>query len=206
MPLTQFEAALADTAALGLPSYASTNPEGYLYPATYTFQPGTTALRMLQTMVTQFKTATAALNLTTAAAAGHLTAEQVITEASLLEAEGGPVYYGQIARVIDNRLNHRMPLALSSTVLYALGSSADSVTPRQAQVSTPYNTFLHPGLPPGPIDSPDLAAITAVLHPPQGNWVYFVTVDPKTGLTKFTDSVTQFEQWKAAAARNTGNS
>ncbi len=202
MPLTQFKAALADTAALGLPSYAGTNPEGYLYPATYTFQPGTTALQMLQTMVTQFKTATAALNLATAAATGHLTAEAVIIEASLLEAEGGPTYFGQIARVIDNRLNQKMPLGLDSTIEYGL--NINNIDPTQSQLNTnsPYNTLNRPGLPPGPIDSPDLAAITAALHPPQGNWIYFVTVDPKTGLTKFTDSFSQFSVWKAEFQKN----
>jgi UPF0755 protein len=106
--------------------------------------------------------------------------------------------------VIDNRLNRDLPLGLDSTIEYALHISSD---PTQAQLSTdtPYNTLNRTGLPPGPIDSPDLAAVSAALHAPRGNWIYFVTVDPTTGLTRFTSSVVQYRQWRAEAARTTGN-
>ena len=63
-------------------------------------------------------------------------------------------------------------------------------------MKSPYNTYLHTGLPPGPIDSPGDAAIKAALHPAHGTWTYFVTVNPKTGLTKFTSSFTQFQQFR----------
>ena len=69
-------------------------------------------------------------------------------------------------------------------------------------MKSPYNTYLHTGLPPGPIDSPGDAAIKAALHPAPGPWTYFVTVDPKTGLTKFTSSFTQFEQFRAQLEAN----
>ena len=70
-------------------------------------------------------------------------------------------------------------------------------------MKSPYNTFLHTGLPPGPIDSPGDAAIKAALHPAHGSWMYFVTVDPKTGLTKFTSSFAQFQRFEAELRANT---
>ena len=98
-----------------------------------------------------------------------------------------------------------MPLQLDSTVLYALHITGFSLTTAQMAVNSPYNTFLHTDLPPGPIDSPGLAAINAVLHPEKGDWIYFVTIDPKTGLTKFTDSAAQFNQWVAESDKNIKN-
>jgi UPF0755 protein len=204
-PLSQFQQAYNDTAALGLPSFANGNPEGYFFPDTYDFPPGTTPAQMLRAMVAMFTTQTNTIGLAAAAAKGLLTEEAVITQASLLEAEVDPQDYSKAARTIDNRLNMKMPLQLDSTVLYALHITGFSLTKSQLAVQSPYNTFLHTGLPPGPIDSPGLAAINAVLHPAQGNWVYFVTVDPKTGLTKFTNSAAQFNIWVAESNKNIAN-
>ena len=196
--LSKFTAASHDTAALGLPAYAHGSLEGYLYPATYYIQPGTSALGVLQTMVNQFKTQMQGINLPRKAKAAQLTQGQVITVASLLEAEGGSCgCYSKIAQVIYNRLNTHMPLELDSTVLYALNKTGYLLTPSQLHVNSPYNTFIHKGLPPGPIDNPDQAAILAALHPTRGDWLYFVTVNPATGLTKFTDSAKVFARYEA---------
>jgi UPF0755 protein len=204
-PLSQFQHALADTSALGLPSYANKNPEGYLFPATYNFAPGTRPLQMLQTMVKAFKQEVSSLNLPAAAKHAEFTEGQVITQASILEAEAGPSDYGKVARTLDNRLRINMPLQVDSTELFALNITGFSLTQKQLAVKSPYNTFLHQGLPPGPIDSPGAKAIYAVLHPPHGNWLYFITVDPKTGLTKFTNSKTQFDKWSAEFDKNFKN-
>jgi UPF0755 protein len=201
-PLSQFKAAYADTAALGLPSYADGNPEGYFFPDTYDFPPGTTPAGMLHTMVMMFITQTQSMGLPAAAAHAQFSEEQVITAASLLEAEADPGDYAKVARVIDNRLNQKMPLQLDSTVLYALGITGFNLSTAQLHVKSPYNTFLHTGLPPGPIDAPGLQAIDAVLHPAKGDWTYFVTVDPKTGLTDFTDNFNQFQQWVTESDKN----
>ena len=134
-----------------------------------------------------------------------MTPSQVITMASLIQAEGGSVsYYPLIARVIYNRLNLGMPLQLDSTVMYGLGTYGIIASNQQLQSTSPYNTYRYKGLPPGPIDSPGDAAIQAVLHPASGNDLYFVTVNPKTGLTKFTASPAQFEQFRAELAQNLG--
>ena len=202
-PASAFAAAASDTAALGLPAYAGGSLEGYLYPATYDFSPGTSALGMLQAMVARFNQEAAGINLPTAASATRLSPRQVITVASILEAEAGnPRYYPQVAEVIYNRLNEHMALGLDSTVNYALHRFGVRLTTAQLHVDSPYNTFIHTGLPPGPIDSPDNAAIEAALHPAQGNLLYFVTVNLKTGLTLFTSSPAVFQQYENECQQN----
>jgi UPF0755 protein len=203
IPASAYAKAVKDTAALGLPSYAKGNPEGYLFPATYAITPGMNATSVLQAMVTRFDQEATSVSLASAAAADHLTPGQVITVASILEAEGGnPKYYPLVAEVIYNRLNAHWALQLDSTVNYALHRFGISLTVSQLHFDSPYNTFLHKGLPPGPIDSPGDAAIQAALHPAHGNYMYFVTVDLKTGLTKFTNSAAVFAQYVAECQRN----
>jgi UPF0755 protein len=205
--LSQFQAALNNPSALGLPSWARGNAEGFLYPDTYDIQPGATALSILQMMVTQFNKEASGLNLAAKAKAAQFTEYEVIIEASLLEGEVGPQYYTDVARVIDNRLNQVPPmdLGLDSTVAYATGKYIYDLSQSDLNVNSPYNTTKHAGLPPGPIDSPDAAAIEAVLHPaPKTNtWLYFVTVD-KSGKTDFTSSYSQFLAWSSLAKKNLG--
>jgi UPF0755 protein len=198
-----FAKALKDTSALGLPSYANGNPEGFLFPATYTFNPGTSALSMLQTMVARYNQEAANINLPAAAKTAQLTQNQVITVASILEAEAGnPIYYADVAEVIYNRLNQNMFLGLDSTVNYALNRFGVSLTQSQLDVNSLYNTFKHLGLPPGPIDSPGNAAIEAALHPAHGDLLYFVTVNIKTGLTKFATTQAGFQQLENECDQN----
>jgi UPF0755 protein len=90
-----------------------------------------------------------------------------------------------------------MPLQLDATVNFALGKTGTSLTPKDLAVKSPYNTYTNKGLPPGPINSPGEAALEAALAPAQGPWLYYVTVDLKTGKTKFTDSYQKFLQYKA---------
>ena len=198
-----FAKALTDTSALGLPAYANGKAEGYLFPATYNFNPGTSPLSMLQTMVARYNQEAASINITAAAKTAQLTPNQVITVASILEAEAGaPKYYADVAEVIYNRLNDGMFLGLDSTVNYALHRSGVSLTTTQLHVNSPYNTFIHKGLPPGPIDSPGNAAIEGALHPAHGDLLYFVTVNVKTGLTKFATTAAGFQQLENECNQN----
>jgi len=105
--------------------------------------------------------------------------------------------------VIDNRLNlvPPMKLGLDSTVAYALNKYGYDLPQSDLNVNSPYNTTIHAGLPPGPIDSPDLTAIEAVLRPAATSALYFVTVN-KRGLTEFTSDYNQFQAWAAEAKRN----
>jgi len=193
-----YDQVLKDPASLHLPAFAKGNPEGFLFPATYEVLPHETALGVLTAMVQRSDQEANSLNLSAAARQVHLTEDQVIIMASLVQAEGGRVSdYPKIARVIYNRLAQDIPLQLDSTVLYGLHKYGIIASNEDLNSSSPYNTYKFKGLTPGPIDSPGAAAIEAVLHPASGNWLYFVTVDPKTGLTKFTASEAQFEQYRA---------
>lgn len=177
IPLKDFQQALASPAQLGLPSYANGKAEGYLFPATYAIVPHETALQILQAMVQRFNVEAQQVNLVSAAKTVGLTPSQLVTEASLAQAEGGSVSdYPKIAEVIRNRLARGMHLQFDSTVLYGLGKYAVSATFKQIRTPGPYNTYLNAGLPPGPISNPGDAAIQAVLHPAQGNFLYFLTV------------------------------
>jgi hypothetical protein len=201
-----FAAALRDPSALGLPSFARGNPEGYLFPATYDILPGTTAPQVLRGMVQRFKHEAQSVNLAGAAKAGQLSKRQVIIVASLIQAEGGRTSdFPKIAEVIYNRLSRGMKLQLDSTVFYAMNKFGIQATTQDLNTKSPYNTYQRTGLPPTPIDSPGAAAINAALHPAHGNLLYFVTVDPKNKITKFTESATQFEQFRAELANNLKN-
>ena len=203
IPASAYQAILRNPAQLHLPAYAGGKAEGYLFPATYEVLPHETALGVLTGMVQRFEQEATQVNLPTAARQVHLTEGQVITMASLVEAEGGRVSdYPKIARVIYNRLAQGIPLQLDSTVLYGLNTYGIIASNQQLTSPSPYNTYRHKGLTPGPIDSPGAAAIQAVLHPASGNWIYFVTVNPKTGETLFTASQAQFEQYRAELQYN----
>ena len=106
--------------------------------------------------------------------------------------------------MIYNRLAQGIPLQLDSTVLYGLGKFGIIASDAELTSPSPYNTYRHTGLPPGPIDNPGDAAIKAVLHPSPGNWLYFVTVNPKTGETRFTASQAQFQQFRQELQKNLG--
>jgi UPF0755 protein len=134
----------------------------------------------------------------------------VVTEASIVQAEAGSVDdMGKVARVLDNRLADGMPLQLDTTVNYANGKSGITTTTEDRQNASPYNTYLHPGLPPGAISNPGEEALRAVLNPTPGDWRFFVVVNPDTGETRFAvtaeehgANVLLFQQWLQA---NPGN-
>lgn len=199
----QFEKALEDTAALGLPDYAEGNPEGYLFPATYEFGPQATPAEMLRTMVDRWRQAAADTDLEAKAEQLGYTPHQMMTIAAMLEAEGRGDYTPKIARVIYNRLDNpdngitNGLLQIDATVNYALDRELVAVpTTEDLEVDSPYNTYKYPGLPPGPIEAPGQAAIEAALNPDDGNWLFYVTVDLATGETKFTDDYDEFLEFK----------
>jgi uncharacterized YceG family protein len=173
--LASYQAAFKDVAKLGLPSYANGNPEGYLFPATYNIQPGQSAQQVLQTMVSQFNTEASSLHLTTAASSVGMTPGQLMIVASLVQAEGGTLSdYPKVAEVVYNRLRLHMKLQFDSAVMYGLHKYATRATDAELQINTPYNTYMHTGLPPTPIDNPGASAIDAALHPASGNnYLYF---------------------------------
>jgi UPF0755 protein len=197
------DAALANPKALGLPDYAGGKPEGFLFPATYNITSSTTAAKLLAQMVNRYKQVSNSIALEAGAKKLGLSPYQVVTIASLIEAEvKRPQDYAQVAEVIVNRLHRGMKLELDSTVNYALGTAKQFLTQSDLKVESAYNTYLHKGLPPTPIDSPGQAALQAALNPATGNLLYFVTVDPVTGETLFTNSISQFDKWRQQAQQN----
>jgi len=194
---TALQAALRKPDKLGLPPYAHGQVEGFLFPATYDVDPGTTALSLLRTMVQRYDQAAAQADLVHQAAGVGLTPYQVLTMASIAEQEARqPADFPKVTRVLYNRLHKGMHLQLDSTINYALKTKKVDVLYADLKVKSPYNTYTHAGLPPTPIDSPGEAALKAALQPASGDWLYFVTVDPQTGETKFTSSYSQFLRYR----------
>ena len=126
--------------------------------------------------------------------------QRVLTIASILEAEALPQDYQQVAGAIENRLapdntETRGLLQIDATVTYGLGVRSLSFTSGQRQdASNPYNTYVHPGLPPGPIGMPSDAAVEAALDPAETDAYYWVTTDIGTGHTEFSRTYEEHQQ------------
>lgn len=173
-----------DPQTLDLPAAADGELEGYLFPSTYEFAPDTTPQDQLQAMIDLGTQTYADLGIDE----GEL--GEVITKASIVQGEGMFAEdLPKVARVIENRLDEGQPLGMDSTIhfIYQERGRAGTTDEQRADTS-PYNTYLYAGLPPGPINSPGEAAIRAVLEPEPGPWLYFVTVNPSTGETKFAET------------------
>lgn len=193
----------AKSGEIGLPDYADDHAEGFLFPATYDLDPGEKAPQILSRLVDRWDEAAVNVGLDDGAKALGLDSYEAMIVASLVQAEGHPQDFDKVARVIYNRLDPDTwggtngYLQMDATVNYALKSSEINLTNDQLQnTDSPYNTYKHPGLPPGPINSPGEAAMKAALNPAEGDWLYYVTVNPDTGETKFTNDYNEFLRYK----------
>ncbi|MEV0150926.1 MULTISPECIES: endolytic transglycosylase MltG [unclassified Nonomuraea] len=195
-PEKEFLAAARNARALDLPKYAKNKPEGYLFPATYEFQPKTTPAEILTTMVERFGDAADKASLEESAKSLGHTPGEIVTIASIIQAEAGRYEdMPKIARVIYNRLDRQPPMKLEmdSTVMYALGKYGTAATHAQLKTPSKYNTYMWPGLPPGPISNPGEHALEAALNPAKGSWLYFVATDPNSTVTKFATTDAEFQ-------------
>jgi len=191
-----------DPKALGLPASAKGRVEGYLFPAQYNLPPKATATQLLKLMVDRFKQEIATINVGAGAKRVHRTPAEIITIASMIQEEAGkPGDYGKISRVIYNRLAKPMRMQFDTTVLYALQKRTLDVRNRHLEVQSPYNTYLHDGLPPGPIGNPGMAAIKAALNPTAGAWLWFVATDPSNRVTEFALNDEEFRRLNAKYQR-----
>jgi UPF0755 protein len=199
IPKKDVVAALDKPKSLGLPRNAAANPEGYLFPATYTVEPGTSATDLLKQMVAKAVDVYETMDIDSRAQELGYSGAEIITVASLLEREAQRGEdFPKVARVLYNRLDKGMALQLDSTVQYVSKRKGDVfTTPEERNDPSQYNTYKHPGLPPGPIGSPGEKTIEAALNPAEGSWMYFVTVNLETGETVFSD--TNEEHSKAVA-------
>lgn len=196
IPLSELEAALTDSEGLGLPEWSGGRPEGFLFPASYEVIPGRDATEVFSAMVRRFDIAADEVRMEKRAKRMGMSAYDVLIVASLVQAEVAPQDFRKVARVIYNRLEQGMKLQFDSTVNYALRTDTFFLTEDMLSTQSPYNTFVIDGLPPSPINSPGQEAIEAALNPADGDWIYFVTVDPDTLTTKFTSDYDQFLAWK----------
>jgi UPF0755 protein len=193
-PLAELKAVAGDRKALGVPASAP-NLEGWLFPATYTFEPDTAPKAMLQTMVDRMKKAL------DDAGVPEAKRQRVLTLAGLVQKEGNGKDDPKVARVFLNRIAKGMRLQSDATVSYGAGGTTVVPTPKQYKDDNRYNTYLHDGLPVGPISSPGDAAIAAALHPAKGSWLFFVTVNLQTGETVFSDTLAEHDRAAAEFSR-----
>jgi len=192
----EFDAAIANASNLGLPSYANGNVEGFLFPATYEFAPGTSAEQMISEMLAKFNAEATRIDLEKRAQALGRTPYEIVIIASLLEVEGAPRDFTKVAQVVYNRLAEPMRLQFDSIVNYGLGKTDVILTTELLNTDTPYNSYLRDGLPPTPIDGPGAQSLEAALTPEPEDWLYFITVDLNTQETKFTSSYREFLRFK----------
>lgn len=191
IPLEEFEAAADKPRKLGVKKPAQKQLEGWLFPATYTIEPNDTAEDILSAMVAQTRTVLARLEV------DEDDWEEVLNKASLVEREINRAEdRGKAARVIENRLEEGWTLGIDATLAYGLDKSGLDLTVSDLESDHPYNTRVHAGLPPTPIGSPGEAAIRAVVSPEEGDWMYWVTVNPDTGETVFTETLEEHNEQK----------
>ena len=174
VPVDSVQAAVRDTALLHRLDVPTPTLEGYLFPDTYVFPDGTTARAAVRVMVERFERVWQPewnARLQALAMSRH----DVMALASIVEKEARlPEERPVIAAVYLNRLKAGMLLQADPTVQYALGKHVARVLYKDLEVESPYNTYKHTGLPPGPIASPGKPAIVAALNPANVPYTYFV--------------------------------
>jgi len=201
IPASEFAKAKKNTKATGLPAAAKGNYEGWLYPATYSFDPDVSATQILAQMVAQTKAELKKLKVPSSEQ------EEVLIKASLIEREAKiPADQPKMARVIENRLDRGMTLGIDAAVAYGAHKSGTDLTKADlVDKNNPYNTRVLTGLPPSVIASPGETAVKAVLHPADGDWLFWVAVNLDTGKTKFAvtyqqqqENQKELEAWQKA--------
>ncbi|KAA9110552.1 endolytic transglycosylase MltG [Microbacterium rhizomatis] len=200
IPLADFQAAVATPASYGV---SADSLEGWLFPATYSFAPDATATQIIQTLVDR------TVQSLDAASVPVEDRQRILTIASIIQREARFTQdFYKVSRVIENRLDPSNQetfglLQMDSTAQYGYGEMHDgTVSSSEAALTddNAWNTYVHPGLPVGPIANPGDTAIDAAMHPADGPWLYFVTVNLDTGETVFTTNVADHEkavaQWQ----------
>lgn len=159
-------------ASLGV---AADSLEGYMFPETYRFVPGTSEAALLRMMVDQLQRTLSPEKREAARRLG-LSLHEHVTLASLIEKETGVVAeMPLISSVFHNRLAINMRLQTDPTVIYGVEDYFGTITRRHLNTPTPYNTYIIYGLPPGPIASPGRAALYAAVFPEDSDYYYFVS-------------------------------
>lgn len=146
--------------------------QGYLFPDTYLFEYGTTASEVVNAMLGNFETKTTGL--IPGFKTQGLTLHQGVTLGSMVEAEARDEEQRRtIAGIILNRLRAGMLLQIDATVNFITGRTGSSPTGAELAIDSPYNTYKHVGLPPGPIGAPGLSSLSAVSNPTKTNYFFY---------------------------------
>jgi UPF0755 protein len=169
------------------------NLEGFLFPDTWELKPKTPVADLVQLQLQDFKKRIKGVDMSYAKSM-NLTVYDVLTFASIIEHEAAvPSQRKLVAAVFYNRLREGISLGSDATVRFATGNFDKPLTQSQLESSSPYNTRNHTGLPPGPIDSPGLAAIEAAAHPAKAGYLFFVT-SPDCKNLAFAKAEAEFER------------
>jgi UPF0755 protein len=208
----EVKAAVKDWKNLGLPKWAKNGLEGFLFPETYEIPDGGNAQAVIKVATSHFNDVATSLNLEAEAGNVKLTPYEVVVLASIVEREAGTndADRPKIARVFLNRLEQKRKLESDATVAYANNITGRVfTTDAERALKSPFNTYYVKGLPKGPITSPSKKSLDAVLHPADGNWLYFTVINLDTGETLFTNSLTEhqangqkLQDWCAASQAN----
>lgn len=159
--------------------------EGFLFPATYDFPVGVTEEQVLKRLVKQFDIEVKESGIYKTVEERKLVLRDVVNMAAMVEKES--VYADEqprIAGVFLKRLEIGMPIQSDTTIQYILGAQKEIITYADTEIQNPYNTYQNPGLPPGPIASPGISAMKAVLEPEKTDYLYFVA--EKNGYHRFS--------------------
>jgi UPF0755 protein len=200
--LNEFTRSSEDLKLIGVPE-GEVSAEGWLFPATYEFDPGLTASQILQIMVDRTKQELNRFGVE--ASEWH----RVLTLAALVQKEARlTADFYKAARVFQNRIDLGMHLQSDATVSYGVDGSTVSTSAADRSDPNRYNTYKYLGLPIGPIGAPGSVAIDAALNPAPGKWLFFCTVNLKTGETVFTETHAEHQkavrQWLAWMKENPG--
>lgn len=159
--------------------------EGFIFPATYDFPVGISEEEMLKIMVEQFDKEMQESGVAKTVQEKNLNMRDVVNMAAMVEMEAVfPEEQPRIADVFLKRVAIGMPIQSDTTIQYILGAQKEIITFADTEIQNPYNTYQNMGLPPGPIASPGLKAIQAVLAPEDNEYLYFVA--EKDGHHRFT--------------------
>lgn len=173
--------------------------EGLLFPAQYSFDTSTSVGEILTSMILRGRDELKRSGISQGSE--KFSPAQLLTIASLVQAEGDTKDFAKISQVVRNRLTKGMPLQFDSTVHYIKQSRGSVFLSTQSTlINSPYNTYRRYGLPPGPINNPGFKAMYAATHPEAGAWLFFITVAP--GDTRFTESIEEFNGWKILYKKN----